>query len=69
VDRKQLAYWITTATFCAVLGFSGSAHVTHQAPMVEAMSGMGYPLYFMTIIGIAKLLAVVALLIPGQPLL
>lgn len=37
--------------------------------MVESMTALGYPVYFMTIIGLAKLLGVVALLVPGQPLL
>jgi hypothetical protein len=37
--------------------------------MVVAMSGLGYPLYFMTIIGFAKVLGAAAVLIPGRPLL
>ncbi len=69
MERRIFAYWITTALFCAVLVFSGFAHVTHREPMVEAMTGMGYPLYFMTIIGTAKLLGVAALLAPQRPLL
>ena len=69
MERRIFAYWITTALFCAVLGFSGFAHVTHREAMVEAMTGMGYPLYFMTIIGTAKLLGVAALLAPQRPLL
>ncbi len=69
MDRKQLAYWITTGLFGIVLGFSGFAHFSHLPMMVEAMTGMGYPLYFMQIIGLAKLLGVVAILIPSQPLL
>lgn len=55
--------------FCLVLGFSGISHFTHTAAMVEAMEAMGYPLYFMTIIGLAKMAGTVALLVPGQPLL
>ncbi len=33
------------------------------------MSGLGYPLYFLRIIGVWKLLGVVAILIPRFPLL
>ena len=69
MERRIFTYWITTALFCAVLGFSGLAHVTHREAMVDAMTGMGYPLYFMTIIGTAKLLGVAALLAPKRPLL
>jgi hypothetical protein len=69
MDRKTLSYWAATALFCAVLAFSGFSHFTHQPMMVEAMQGLGYPLYFMTIIGLAKLAGTVVLLVPGQPLL
>ena len=69
MKRRMLVYWLTTGLFCAVLGFSGFAHVSHLEAMVETMTRFGYPLYFMTIIGSAKLLGVTALLAPGRPLL
>jgi hypothetical protein len=67
--KKTLAYWIVTGLFCAVVGFSGFAHASHQESMVEAMTHLGYPLYFMTIIGIAKMSGVIAVLAPTRPLL
>jgi hypothetical protein len=69
MNRRTLVYWLPTGLFCAVLGFSGFAHFTHLEPMVEAMTKLGYPSYFMTILGCAKLLGVAALLAPGRPLL
>ena len=69
MNRRNLGYWIPTALFCAVLGFSGIAHFGHLEMMVESMTALGYPTYFMTIIGLAKLLGVAALLAPGMPLL
>ena len=69
MSRKTLAYWIVTGLFCAVLAFSGFAHFTHLEDIVEAMKHLGYPLYFMSIIGLAKLLGVVAVLAPAHPLL
>ena len=69
MNSKTLVYWITTGLFCSVVGFSGFAHFSHLENMVEAMTHLGYPLYFMTIIGIAKMLGVLAVLVPGQPLL
>ncbi len=69
MNRKHLSYWIPTGIFCAILTFSGIAHFTHAAPMVEGMTHLGYPLYVMTILGIAKVSGVVALLIPGKPVL
>jgi hypothetical protein len=69
LDKKTLSYWIATGLFAAVLGFSGVAHFGHLDAMVQSMTALGYPVYFMTIIGLAKLLGVATLLIPGQPLL
>ena len=69
MNPKTIAYWITTGLFCAVVGFSGFSHFTHAENMVEAMQHLGYPLYFMTIIGFAKMLGIIAVLAPAQPLL
>ena len=69
MNRRDLAYWIATGVFSAVLGFSSFAHTTHLEMMVESMGRLGYPVYFMTVLGIAKFLGVIALLSPGRPLL
>ena len=62
-------YWPATGLFCAVLAFSGVMHGFRIGPMLESMTALGYPPYFMTILGTAKLLGVAALLVPGKPLL
>ncbi len=69
MNARTIAYWVTTLLFCLVVGYSGASHFPHAEEMVVAMSGLGYPLYFMTIIGFAKMLAAAAVLIPGRPLL
>ncbi len=67
MNRATTAYWIATGLFCAVLLFSGVSHLSRAEWMVEGMTHLGYPVYVMTILGIAKLLGVAALLIPGKP--
>ncbi len=67
MNRATTAYWIATGLFCAVLLFSGVAHLARAEAMVESMTHLGYPVYVMTLLGIAKLLGVAALLIPGKP--
>lgn len=62
-------YWISTGLFCAVLGFSSVMHGFRIGPMLESMTALGYPSYFMIILGVAKFLGVVALLVPGKALL
>jgi hypothetical protein len=69
MEHRTIAYWAATALFCAVLGFSGATHFLHVEFMVNNMAMLGYPVYFMTIIGGFKILGVIALLAPGLPLL
>ena len=69
MNRATTAYWSATGLFCAVLLFSGVGHLTRIEMIREGMTHLGYPVYVMTILGIAKLLGVAALLIPGKPLL
>lgn len=66
--RNKIIYWI--ATLWLSLGMVSSAIVQiMRVPMeVEAMAHLGYPFYFLTIIGVWKLLGVVALLAPKYPL-
>ena len=63
------AYWATTGIFCAFFCFGGAGHLFRADNIVDGMTHLGYPLYVMTILGVAKLCGVVALLVPGQALL
>lgn len=65
--KSKLGYWIPTALFALALTMSGLMTVTRQAPMVAAYTHLGYPTYFMTLLGAAKLLGVAALLAPKLP--
>jgi len=67
MNRATTAYWTVTGPFCAVLVFSAVGHLTRNEMILESMTRLGYPVYVMTILGIAKLLGVTALLIPGKP--
>ena len=69
MKRREVAYWATTVLFCLAFAGGGTAHLLRLEPMVENMTALGYPLYVMTILGVAKLAGVAALLTPGAPLL
>jgi hypothetical protein len=62
-------YWISTGLFCAFLGGSGFGYLAGAEPFVEGITHLGYPLYFLTILGAAKVLGAAALLAPGSPIL
>ena len=60
---KNIAFWASTGLFALAMGAGGLADITGN--MAEAMTALGYPLYFATIIGIWKILGVAALFTPG----
>ncbi len=67
--KNKIIYWI--ATIWLSLGMTSTAIVQLMKIQEEAdmMTRLGYPLYFLTILGIWKLLGVITVLIPKFPLL
>jgi uncharacterized membrane protein YphA (DoxX/SURF4 family) len=64
---RTLAYWIVTgiiATECIVGGIMGGLHMP---PFIGIIRHLGYPAYFMTILGVWYVLAGVVLLAPRFP--
>jgi hypothetical protein len=67
--KKQLiAYRIITGLLTLGMFSGGIAQLLRAKWNVEGMVHLGYPLYFLAIVGTWKILGVVALLIPGYGL-
>ena len=66
---NKIIYWVATTLLVAGMIGQGVQQVMHADAFVEIFKPLGYPLYFMTIIGTWKLLGVVAILLPGFKLL
>jgi len=72
--RNKIIYWISTiwlalgmlATGTLQL-FKAKAEGAVAPPGVYGITHLGYPVYFLTILGVWKILGVVALLIPKFP--
>lgn len=67
--RDKIIYWIATIWLSLGMLSTGVVQVLKVKEEVEFVVAMGYPLYFLTILGIWKILGVVAILIPKFPLL
>lgn len=67
--RNKIIYWVATIWLSLGMVATGLVQLLKVASEVEYITGMGYPLFILTIIGIWKLLGVIAILIPKQPLL
>jgi len=65
MKTKIIFYWISTLLVVAVMTISGVMAVTHAAPMMKALAHLGYPPYFVNLLGVAKLAGVCVLLAPG----
>ncbi|HKC66917.1 MAG TPA: DoxX family protein [Bacteroidia bacterium] len=63
--RNLIIYWVTTGLVCFGMTASGIFQLMRAKEMVDMMEHLGYPLYLLSILGVWKLLAVVALLSPG----
>ncbi len=67
--RNKIIYWIATALLCFGMLGSGIAQIIQSQAMIDLVTPLGYPIYFLTIIGVWKVLAVIAVLSPGFKLL
>ena len=60
--RTKIIYWTCTILFVLPLLASGVAYLCNAPMAVEGMQRLGYPLYLLKILGVAKLLGVTAIL-------
>ena len=68
--RNKIIYWVTTVFLAFGMLAQGLAHLFHTKGYVEIINvHLGYPIYFMNIIGVWKILGVIAILIPQFKLL
>ena len=67
--RNKIIYWIATIWLSLGMLSTGIVQLLQTEEEVDMMTRLGYPVYFLTIIGVWKILGVVAVLIPKFPLL
>jgi uncharacterized membrane protein YphA (DoxX/SURF4 family) len=67
LKTRRIAYWAITAILVFTVLSGGAGELMHQWGTLETASILGYPVYFLTILGLWKVLAGIALLVPGFP--
>jgi uncharacterized membrane protein YphA (DoxX/SURF4 family) len=68
--RNKIIYWATTSFLAFGMLAQGFAQIFHAKGYVDMIIvHLGYPSYFLNIIGVWKILGVIAILIPRFPLL
>lgn len=67
--RNKIIYWISTIWLALGMVSSGIVQLFKLKEEVNFIIKLGYPIYFLTLLGIWKILGVLVLLVPKFPLL
>jgi hypothetical protein len=67
MKKTKILYWTFTGLFAALMLVSSIPDILNSPDAVVYMTTLGYPPYFTPFIGVAKLLGVIAILLPGYP--
>jgi DoxX-like family len=69
VGWRSAGYWLATVLVVAELGVGGIWDIARIPYVYDLVVGLGYPSYFLVLLGSWKVLGAVALLVPRRPLL
>ena len=67
MKKTNIIYWIFTALFSFVMVGSAIPDVFSAKVAVEGFGQIGMPAYLLPFLGVAKILGVIAILVPGNP--
>jgi hypothetical protein len=64
-SRVNAIYWVVTGLMAAFMLMASIPDVLRQRQAIEVFSHLGYPGYLLLFLGTAKILGVIAVLVPG----
>src|SRR5712664_3992433 len=64
---KRIMYWTTTVVIATAFFVTGVGNLIHVAHIAQDMARLGYPSYFLNILGTWKVLGAIAIVLPGVP--
>lgn len=64
---RTVTYWISTGLLVAMSLFAALAYLSGSQQAVEGFAHVGYPQQLRVLLGIAKLLGAITLIVPGWP--
>jgi len=69
IKRNNIIYWVVTGFLAFGMLLQGLAQIFQTKGFVDILVHLGYPLYLLYILGIWKILGVIAIISPGFKLL
>jgi hypothetical protein len=67
VKAKAIGYWVTTVLTALLIGSGGIMQVMRRPDAVAGITNLGYPVYFVVLLGVWKILGAVAIVAPRLP--
>jgi uncharacterized membrane protein YphA (DoxX/SURF4 family) len=64
---RKITYWVSTGLLAALSIFAGFAYVSGDPQAVQGFAHVGYPQQLRILLGIAKLLGAITLVVPRLP--
>ncbi len=64
MKRDKIIYWIATGLVAAGMLLSAAMYLTRNPELIGGFTALGIPLYFVILLGTAKFLGALALLVP-----
>ena len=65
--RTTILFWVFTGIFCLFMLPGSIGNILSEPEWVDVVKQLGYPLYLLSFLGVAKLLGIIVLLVPGFP--
>src|SRR5256712_12132254 len=62
---RKITYWVTTGLLAALSVFAAFAYLSGSPQAVQGFAHVGYPQQLRIILGVAKLLGAIILVVPG----
>jgi DoxX-like protein len=67
MKSTKILYWVFTIIFALLMLSSAIPNILSTKAWITIMQQLGYPSYLLPFLGVAKLLGVIGILIPGYP--
>lgn len=67
MKAKAIGYWVTTGLTALLIGSGGTMQILQTHDSVEGVMKLGYPAYFVVLLGVWKALGAAVILAPGLP--
>ncbi len=68
MKTTRITYWVVTGIFALFMAWSGVMNIIVDQGSIDLINkALGFPMYFIPLIGYAKVLGSIAIVVPGFP--